>query len=99
MVGVPQHRGRALEPPRQEVLVRRLAEDAPELTAEVRRGEVRNAGERGDVERLAEAGIDEVLGAQEVPGGREVDHGLELVGEIPRADVPGLEPDEDVLTD
>ncbi len=44
-VGRPQQRGRALEPARQQVLVRRLTERAPELTAEVRRRQAGRARE------------------------------------------------------
>src|SRR4051794_6304740 len=44
--GAQQLRG-ALEPAREQVLVRRLAERPPELAAEVRRREPRGAGERG----------------------------------------------------
>ena len=47
--------------------MRRLAEGAAELAAEVRGGEVRGAGERGHVERLAVARVDRVLRAQQVP--------------------------------
>jgi hypothetical protein len=47
--------------------VRRLAEGPAELPAEVRGREVRGTGECGHVERLAVAGIDEVLRAEEVP--------------------------------
>src|SRR6266566_769940 len=46
-VGVPKQRGGTLEPARQEVLVRRLAERAPELPAEVRSREPRSACKRG----------------------------------------------------
>src|SRR5919199_3619346 len=66
-IGVPQQRRRALEPAREQVLVRRLSERAPELATEVRRREVRRACERGHVERLAVAGVDDVARAQEVP--------------------------------
>jgi class 3 adenylate cyclase len=47
--------------------VRRLAERAPKLTAEVGGGEVGGACERRYVERLAVAGIHEVLRADEMP--------------------------------
>jgi hypothetical protein len=66
-VGVPQERRGALEAARQQVLVRRLAERPPELAAEVRRREVRDPCERGHVERLAVARVDEILRPQEVP--------------------------------
>ena len=50
--------------------MRRLAEGTPELAAEVRPREMRRTGERGHVERVAIAGVDEVLGAEEVARGR-----------------------------
>lgn len=46
--------------------MRGLAESAAELAAEVGGREVGGAGERGDVERLAVAGIDEILRAEEM---------------------------------
>ena len=58
VVGVAQELGRALEPARQQVLVRRRAERAPELAAEVGGREPGGAGERRDVERLAVARVD-----------------------------------------
>src|SRR6266513_3167276 len=61
VVSVPQHRRRALQTPREQVLVRRLAEDATELAAEMRGGEVGGAREGRHVERVAVAGVDEVL--------------------------------------
>ena len=66
-VGVAQQRGGALHPPGEEVLVRRLPERPPELAAEMGGREVRRLRERRDVERLAIAGVGEVLCAQEVP--------------------------------
>jgi hypothetical protein len=66
-VGVAQERRRALQPAGEEVLVRRLAECPAELAAEVRSREVGGPRKRLDVERLAVAGVDEVLRAQEVP--------------------------------
>src|SRR6185295_12028544 len=70
-VRVAEQLGCALEPAVQEVLVRCLAEGAGELPAEVRRREPRRAGELGDVERLAVAGVHEVLRAQEVARRRD----------------------------
>jgi hypothetical protein len=67
-VGVSQQRGRPLQPTGQEVLVRCLAEGPAELTAEVGRREMGDARERRHVERLAVAGVDEILRAEEVPG-------------------------------
>ena len=51
--------------------MRRLAEGAAELAAEVRAREAGGAGEVVDVERLEVPGVGEVLGAQQVPGGRD----------------------------
>ena len=48
--------------------MRRLAEGAAKLPAEVRHGEVRCAGESGDVERLAVSRVGEILRAEQVPG-------------------------------
>ena len=47
--------------------MRRFAESPAELAREVRGREVRGAGKRSDLERLAIAGVDEVLRAEEVP--------------------------------
>jgi hypothetical protein len=70
-VGVAQQRGGPFEPAGQKVLMRGLAEGAPELAAEVRRREVRRPGERRNVERILVAGVDEVLGAKKVAGRRQ----------------------------
>ena len=59
-VGVAQQRRRALEPAGQQVLVRRLAERAAELAAEVRAREAGGARHVVDVERLEEARVGEV---------------------------------------
>ncbi|HEY8629134.1 MAG TPA: hypothetical protein VIL73_01150 [Gaiellaceae bacterium] len=77
-IGVAQQRSCALEPAGEEVLVRRLAEGAPELAAEVRRREPRSACEGRHVERVPVAGVDQVLGAEEVPGRRYGDHRLSI---------------------
>ena len=69
-IGVTEQRGGPFEPPRQQVLVRCLAELPPELPAEVRRREARGAGQRRHVQRLAVAGVDQVLRAEQVAGGR-----------------------------
>ena len=69
-VGAAQQRRGALEAAGEQVLVRCLAEGAAELAAEVRGGEMRGARERGDVERLPVAGIDEILGAEQMTSGR-----------------------------
>ena len=63
-----------LEATRQEVGVRRVAEGAAELAAEVSLGETRGPSEVLDVERLGIAGVGEVLGAQQVAGGRYERH-------------------------
>ncbi len=68
-VGVAQQRGCSFEATRQQVLVRRIAEGPTELATEVSGGEVRDVCECGDVERLAVAGVDEVLRAKEVADG------------------------------
>ena len=73
-VGHAQQRRGALEPAGEQVLVRRLAERAPELAAEVRAREAGGGGHVVDVERVEEARVGEVLGAQQVAGGRCVGH-------------------------
>ena len=55
--------------------MRRLAERAPELAAEVRAREAGGAGQIVDAERLEVAGVGEVLGAQQMAGGRNERHG------------------------
>ena len=52
--------------------MRRLAERAPELLAEVRPREPGCAGEVGDRERVGVAPVGEVAGAEQVPLGRRV---------------------------
>jgi hypothetical protein len=63
-VGVAEECGRSLEPPGQQVLMRRLAEGAPKLTAEVRGREPRSLREGRDVQRLAVARVDQILRPQ-----------------------------------
>ena len=75
-VGVAQQRGGPLEPAGQQVLVRRLAERAPELAAEVRGRRAGGAGEVGDGERLEVAAVGQVLGPQEMTNRRS--HGTSL---------------------
>ena len=61
-----------LRMPRSDRLVSDLEspdESPVELAAEVRGGEVGGLGQRGDIERLAVAGVGEVLGAEQVPDG------------------------------
>lgn len=54
--------------------MRRLAECAPELTAEVGAGEPGGPGQVADVKPLEVASVGKVLGAQEVPGGWNEGH-------------------------
>ena len=51
------------------------AELAPELAAEVRPRERRRGGKVVDPERLRVARVGEVLGAEQVTGGRDERHG------------------------
>ena len=51
--------------------MRRLAEGAAELAAEVRGREPRGACKRRNVEWLAIAGVDQVLGAKKMAGERD----------------------------
>src|SRR5260370_4344320 len=50
--------------------MRGLAERAAELTAEMRLREMRRLRERGDVERVAVAGVDQVLRTEQIARGR-----------------------------
>ena len=70
-VGVPKQRSSALEPAGEEVLVRRLTEGAAELAGEVRGREACGACECGHVERVAVAGVDQVLGTEQMAGRRD----------------------------
>ena len=75
VVGRAQQRRRPLHPSGQQVLVRRLAEHPPELAGEVVvGGDVCDARQCRDVERLAVARVDHVAGAQQVAAGG--DHAL-----------------------
>ena len=62
-VAAPQQRHRALDAPRHQVAVRRLAVGEPELAAEVPGRHVRAAGERLDVQRLRVLPVDPVADA------------------------------------
>jgi hypothetical protein len=73
-IGVPEQRCGALHPAHQQVAVRRLAEGAAELAAEVCGREPRGARERWHVERIAVAGVHEVLGPEEMSGWMRVGH-------------------------
>ena len=77
-VGRTQQRRSALEAPREQVGVRGVAERAAELADEVRPREAGRAGHVVDPERLGVARVGEVLGAQQVAGGRCVGHGSSM---------------------
>ena len=92
-VGVAKQLGGALEPSREEVLVRRLAERPPELSAEVCGREASCARECRHIERLSIAGVDQVLGAEQVAGRRDGrDHPSQYCcGSAPAAPTPTAE--------
>ena len=58
--------------------MRRLAEGAAELAAEVGRREPGGAGEVFDAQGLEVAGVGQVLCAQEMAGGRDEAHAAEI---------------------
>jgi hypothetical protein len=62
-VATTQQRHRALDAPRHQIGVRRLAVGEPELAAEVPGRHVRAAGERLDVQRLRVLPVDPVANA------------------------------------
>ena len=62
-VATTQQRHRALDAPRHQIAVRRLAVGEPELAAEVPGRHVRAAGERLDVQRLRVLPVDPVANA------------------------------------
>src|SRR5664279_2117337 len=62
-VATTQQRHRALDAPRHQVALRRLAVGEPELAAEVPSRHVRAAGERLDVQRLRVLPVDPVADA------------------------------------
>src|SRR5262249_30706491 len=70
-VGVAKQCRGAFESSREEVLVRCLAERASELATEMWGRHVCGARERRDVERLAVARVDQVLGPEKVPRRRD----------------------------
>ena len=82
-VGGAQQRRGALEPAGQQVGVRRLAEGAPELAAEVGAREAGGAGHVLDAERLGVAGVGQVPGAQQMAGGGDERH-VRSLGSPPR---------------
>src|SRR5215217_4832983 len=65
-IATTQQRHRALDAPRHEVAVGRLAEGAPELAAEVPGRHVRAAGQRLDVQRLGVLPVDPVADAAQL---------------------------------
>ena len=65
-IRLAQQMPRALDPARQEVLVWRLAERAPESPAEVARRDVRRARERLEIELLGVAAVDEIASVEEM---------------------------------
>lgn len=65
VLALAQQEHRPLDPPTLQVAVRGLAESGPEGTAEVRRGHVRDPGQRGHVQRLRVVAIHGVPGAQQ----------------------------------
>jgi hypothetical protein len=67
----------ALEPAGQQVLVRRLPEGAPELSAEMAWRDVGGTCERLEVEWLGVAAVDDVAGAEQVAGEWIRGHGLD----------------------
>ena len=76
-VATTQQRHRALDAPRHQVAVRRLAVGDPELAAEVPGRHVRAAGERLDVQRLCVLPVDPVADAAQ---SREVAQVIRLGG-------------------
>ena len=69
-----QQRRRTLEPARQQVRIRRFAEGAAELAAEMRREKDARRARGRDVERLQVARVREILRAQQVTGGWDEGH-------------------------
>jgi hypothetical protein len=67
-VGRAQQRGGPLQPPGQQVLVRRLAERRLEPPAEVGGRQPGGGGQVGHGEPLEVASVREVLGAQQLAG-------------------------------
>lgn len=86
-IGVAQELRRALEPPGQQILMGRRAELPPELATEMGRRETGGAGKRGHVERITEAGVDQILGSQQVAGGSDRAHGTSMAEGGRRAQV------------
>ena len=66
-VGLAQPEHRAFDSPPLQVAVRRLTENGPEGTDEVRLGDVGHRGHCADVERLGVGAVHRVAGAQQAP--------------------------------
>ena len=66
----------------EQVGVRRLAERAAELAAEVGARQARGSGQVVHVQRLEVAGVGQVLGAQQVAGGREEGHERPIIDDF-----------------
>jgi cyclophilin family peptidyl-prolyl cis-trans isomerase len=62
--------------------VRRLAEGAPELPAEVRPGELRGTGEVVHRQRLGIAGVGEILRAEQMAGRRQERHATQYAATV-----------------
>ncbi len=77
-VGVTQQRRGALQPSRQQIGVRRLAEGAAELAAEVGAGKTGGTGEIVNAKWLEVTGIGQVLGAEKMTGWRDMRHAVSL---------------------
>src|SRR5206468_6901391 len=84
-VGRAQEGGGPLEAASEEVGVRRVAERPAELPAEMGAGETGGAGEVIDVERLEIASVGEILGPEEMAGGRKRGHPSSIAGRAPEA--------------
>src|SRR5215218_1036002 len=78
VVGVAEQRRRPLQAPGLQVDVGGLAEGAAELAAEVGLREPGGAGEILDLKRLVIARVGQVLGPEEMAGGRYESHELSL---------------------
>src|SRR4051794_9953403 len=87
-VRAAQERRGALEPPREQVRVRRLPVRALELADEVRAREAGGARHVIDAHRLEVARVGEVLRAEEVAGGRDEGHAPIIAAAAARARAP-----------
>lgn len=82
-IGGTQQGRCALEPPCEQVLVRRLTERLAELATEVRRGKVGSASQLRHAEGLRVPGIDQISCAEEVSGVRMRHHPCEYAAAPP----------------